>query len=123
MGRVIEFNIAADDTERASAFYETVFDWEIAEAEGPFRYSVVSTGDEEDPGIDGRITLRAAKWQRIMCIVEVDSLDETLERVTAAGGKIIEPRTVIPGEGYMAACEDTEGNVFGIMESSEIAGF
>jgi predicted enzyme related to lactoylglutathione lyase len=30
---------------------------------------------------------------------------------------------VIPGEGYIAVCEDTEGNVIGIIERSETAGF
>ena len=33
-----------------------------------------------------------------------------------AGGKVIQPKSTIPGVGYFAYCADTEGNVFGIME-------
>ena len=123
MGRVIHFDIAADDPQRAIKFYESVFDWEITPAEGPFRYWLVSTGAEEEPGIDGGLAVRDAAWQRITCFVDVASLADTLAKVRAQGGKVIRPKTVIPGVGYIAACEDTEGNVIGIMESSETAGF
>jgi hypothetical protein len=123
MGRVIHFDIAAGDTERAIVFYENVFGWEIKKARGPLEYWLISTGAADEPGIDGGLARREADWQRITCFVDVDSLDATLQKIRREGGKILKPRTVVPGEGYIAACEDTEGNVIGILERSPTAGF
>jgi predicted enzyme related to lactoylglutathione lyase len=53
----------------------------------------------------------------------VESLDATLAKVHAQKGKVLQPRTVIPGKGYVAFLEDTEGNVLGIIEHSATAGF
>lgn len=123
MGRVIHFDIAADDPERAITFYESVFDWEITPAPGPIKYWLINTGNDEEPGIDGGLALRDADWQQITCFVDVDDLEDTLAKASAAGGKVFQPKTVIPGVGYVAAIEDTEGNVIGLMERSETAGF
>jgi predicted enzyme related to lactoylglutathione lyase len=35
MARVIHFELAADDPERATEFYKNVFDWQIQKWEGP----------------------------------------------------------------------------------------
>jgi predicted enzyme related to lactoylglutathione lyase len=123
MGRVIHFDIAADDIERAKAFYESVFGWRITKAHGPLEYWLISTGAQDAPGIDGGIAPRAADWQRITCFIDVVSLAATLAKVQAQGGRVIQPKLVIPGEGYVATCEDTEGNIIGVIERSQTAGF
>jgi predicted enzyme related to lactoylglutathione lyase len=41
--------------------------------------------------------------------------------VTAAGGKVLLPKTAVPGIGWLAYCADTEGNAFGMMQSDESA--
>ena len=123
MGRIIRFDIPAGDTERALKFYEDVFGWEIRPAGGLLDYWLVKTGADKEPGINGVLSLREAAWQRITCFVDVESLAETLTMVAAKGGRIVQPKTVIPGVGYIAACKDTEDNVIGIMERSQIAGF
>src|SRR3972149_5570591 len=58
MPRVIHFEIAADDPERAVAFYRKVFGWEIQKWEGPMEYWVITTGPKEEPGIDGGLGRR-----------------------------------------------------------------
>jgi predicted enzyme related to lactoylglutathione lyase len=45
------------------------------------------------------------------------SVDESAKRVADAGGSIILPKGPIPGVGYLIMCNDTEGNIFGIVES------
>jgi len=37
--------------------------------------------------------------------------------VTALGGKIVEPKTEIPGQGWYAVIDDTEGNQIGLYEN------
>ena len=48
--------------------------------------------------------------------VDVKSVDEYPSKIESLGGKIIVPKTLVPGAGYFAACLDTEGNNFGIFE-------
>jgi predicted enzyme related to lactoylglutathione lyase len=51
--------------------------------------------------------------------IEVKSIDQTLESIVKAGGKIVQPKGPIPGVGYFAQCTDTEETLFGVMESDE----
>jgi len=43
--------------------------------------------------------------------------DEFAKKIVDAGGKVVRAKTAIPGIGWFAYCVDTEGNVFGIMQS------
>ena len=49
--------------------------------------------------------------------IDVTSVDESLGKILAAGGKIVMPKGPIPGIGYVAYVADTEGNVFGVFQS------
>ena len=114
MPRVIHFEILADNPERAVKFYKQVFDWKI-EKEGPIDYWLATTGEKEQPGINGAIMKRVFKATAINTI-DVPSLDESMKKVVKAGGKIARPKATVPGVGYMAYCTDIEGNLFGIMQ-------
>ncbi len=120
MPRVIHFEIHADKPERAVKFYEKVFDWKISKWEGPADYWMITTGPDEEPGINGAIMYRSRRG-KTWNTVSVPSVDEFLKRIVKAGGKIIQKKTAIPGVGYMAYCADTEGNVFGIMQNDPSA--
>ena len=54
--------------------------------------------------------------RRPVLYVGVSSVDETLKKVKAAGGKVVTPKTPIPGMGAYARVADTEGNVVGLFE-------
>jgi hypothetical protein len=45
------------------------------------------------------------------------SVDEYAKKIVDAGGKILTPKTPIPGVRYSSYRVDTEGNIFGIMEN------
>jgi uncharacterized protein len=121
MSRVIHFELAADDPERAIQFYEKVFGWKIQKWDGPQDYWLVTTGDPGTPGIDGAIMRRDPNMHAVVNTLGVTSLDESLAKVTASGGTVVAPRMTIPGVGYFAYCQDTEGNTFGIMQSDAAA--
>jgi predicted enzyme related to lactoylglutathione lyase len=55
------------------------------------------------------------------CTLEVPDLDAFLEKVAAVGGKTVVPRMPIPGLGWLACCDDTEGNVLGLMQADPAA--
>ena len=116
MGRVIHFDLPASDPERAIAFYKLVFGWQFQKWAGPVDYWLVTTGAEAAPGINGGIQKRNDKIRSTTNTIAVDSLDHALAAVAKAGGVQTVPRMPIPGSGYLAYCEDTEGNAFGLME-------
>jgi len=113
--RVIHFEIPADDPARAVKFYDKVFGWKI-EKWGPIDYWLATTGPDNQPGINGAIMTRETQETTVNTI-DVSSVDEFAKKIVDAGGKVITPRTAIPGVGWFAYCVDTEGNVFGIMEN------
>jgi predicted enzyme related to lactoylglutathione lyase len=115
MSRVVHFEIPASDPERASAFYRKVFGWRIEKWPGPMEYWMVTTGAEGTPGINGGL-MRNATVKTTTNTIGVESVDAAIEAVTKAGGKSITPKTPIPTVGYFAYLEDTEGNLFGVMQ-------
>lgn len=117
MGRVIHFEIPSSDPERAAAFYGRIFDWKIQKWAGPMEYWMITTGTD-GPGIDGGLMRRPGP---VTTTVGVDSLDGTMEAVASAGGKVVVGKAAIPGVGYVAHCEDTEGNLFALMQADASA--
>jgi len=120
MGRVIHFEINADKPQRAVEFYEKVFGWKIVKWEGPVDYWLVTTGEKNQPGIDGAIMPRMEKGTTTI-VIDVPSVDEFLEKITRAGGNALTEKTAIPDVGYSAYCEDTEGNGFSIYQDDPSA--
>lgn len=117
MSRVVHFELAADDPERASQFYSAVLGWKIDKWDGPQDYWLATTGEAGLPGIDGAIMRRAPQMPSVVNTVDVASVDDAVAKVTANGGQVVEPKMAIPGVGYLAYCLDTEGNAFGLMQS------
>ena len=121
MPRIVHFEIYADDVDRAHKFYANLFLWEINKWDGPpeMDYRLVNSGD--GPGIDGGITRRPHEGVAGVNYVDVESIDEYLEKVRAAGGNVLQPKMPIPGIGYIAICQDTEGNPLGFFRTEESA--
>ena len=124
MPRVIHFELAADDPERAVHFYESVFGWEVQKWDGPMDYWLIMTGPEDEPGIDGGLSRRERaedEAYNTINTIGVDSVDAYVAKIQASGGQVVTPKHAVPGIGYMAYCADTEGNVFGVMEDDPTA--
>ena len=116
MPRVVHFEFPADNPERAAKFYQDVFGWKIDKWEGPVDYWLITTGTDEQPGINGALMRRPADDTGIRNVVEVGSVDESMQAVKESGGQVVMPKMAVPGVGWVAYCSDTEGNVFGMMQ-------
>jgi predicted enzyme related to lactoylglutathione lyase len=117
MSRVIHFEIPAAEPERAAAFYKQVFGWSIEKWPGPMEYWMVTTGADGAPGINGGLLKKQAPTTATTNTIGVDSVDKAIDAVKSAGGKLVMPKTPIPTIGYFAYLEDTEGNLFGVLQS------
>jgi predicted enzyme related to lactoylglutathione lyase len=123
MPRPVHFELQADNPERAAGFYRSVFGWKVEKWNGPMEYWLFSTGQKDQPGIDGGMMKRSdgSQFGPTTNTIDVPSVDEFTAKITKSGGSIVMPKKAVPGVGWMAYCKDTEGNVFGIMQMDQNA--
>jgi predicted enzyme related to lactoylglutathione lyase len=120
MSRVTHFEIPADDPNRAIRFYSDVFGWTFQKWEGPMEYWLVQTG-KEGPGIDGGLSRRQKPEETPTSVIHVQSVDESVRTIEKNGGKIVVPKSPIPGVGYVSYFLDPERNMLGIFQPDESA--
>jgi hypothetical protein len=120
MPRIVHFEISADEPERAVRFYHNVFGWDIKKWEGPIEYWMVTTGPDNQPGINGRILKRRGS-ENVVNTIEVDAIDVYAEKINQHGCEIVVPKSPIPGVGWVFYCKDTEGNTLGVFQTDPSA--
>lgn len=112
------FEIPATDLERARLFYERVFDIEMPVHElGGLRMAWFPPPGKDATGSTG--TLIEAEGYTpshggTMVYLHVDDIEETLRRVQAAGGTMINEKLAIGQHGFVGHFEDSEGNRLGL---------
>lgn len=126
LGRVVHFEIHADDLPRARAFYEALFGWTFTEYMPDFYY-LITTGPDSEPGINGGMVKRqggegeSGKVIAFVCTVAVKDLDAAIARFHELGGVVAMEKHAIPKVGWNFYGKDTEGNVFGIHQPDPAA--
>ena len=122
MGRVVHFEIHADDPERAVAFYTGVFGWTVNRY-GDMPYWLLTTGPADEPGIDGAILTRVGERPPIgapvvgmVNTVQVTDLEAAVAKVLELGGGVALDKQDVPGVGTLAYVHDTEANIVGILQ-------
>jgi predicted enzyme related to lactoylglutathione lyase len=124
MDKVVHFEIPFDDKKRAMKFYGDAFDWQLTDmAEMNYVMAGTVAVNEQrrptEPGaINGGLFQRPKEAPHPTIYVGVSSVEQTLKKVQAAGGKVVTPKTPIPGMGAYARVTDTEGNVVGLFETA-----
>jgi uncharacterized protein len=127
MDKVWHFEIPVDDATRAKEFYRSAFEWELNDQDmggGNIYTTVITTPVDEktqfptEPGaINGGLFQRTPDTPTTPVItIGVDGIDDTLKKVEAGGGTVVQPRTAIEGLGAFAYFKDSEGNVVGLWE-------
>jgi len=123
MNRVVHFEIHADDTQRAIAFYQAIVGWTFTRW-GAEEFWTVKTGPDTECGINGGLMKRRGAVDGTavigyVCTLQVESVDEAVTKACAHGGQHVVPKMAIPGIGWLAYCKDTEGNIFGVMQEDK----
>ena len=113
--RVVWFDLGIDEPERAQKFYSEVFGWKVDRLPGALDYWLLSTGEDRRPGIDGGLVQRRYPTETTTCWIEVPSVDECLARIVEHGGVALTPKAAGPGGAEYVYCQDTEGNVLGLI--------
>jgi uncharacterized protein len=126
MPNLYHFSINADDVTRARRFYEQALGWKIRPWGPPEFYLIETNREGEEPAIGGALQRRrqlvpGMRTIGFECTIAVESLDDTTTAILAAGGRVALPKSIIVGVGALAFFEDTEGNVFGVIQPDAAA--
>lgn len=118
--KVVMFEIPTADVQKAKAFYEKAFDWNV-ELHGEGAMAVTTAADKdfnpvEPGGINGGFYKRQSPSDQPSVGVETESIDETMKAIVKAGGKVVTPKHAIGEWGFMADFADPEGNVLALWE-------
>jgi len=123
------FEIYGDDPSKLAGFYEGLFGWKIERAPGPNEYWRVHTvptdaqGRPTAPGVNGGLMKRPSPEVRNwLNYVAVESVDDTVAQAQQAGGKVLKPKSPVPGAGWFAILFDPEKNVFALWQDDPNAG-
>ena len=120
MNPVVHFEMPADDRQRMADFYIRAFGWQtqmLGEEMG--NYVIANTGENDEHGrpkmpgtINGGFYPRKADWpaQYPSIVIAVDDIQQSMKKVTQAGGTILGEPMEIPGVGQYVSFYDTEGN-------------
>ena len=118
MSRVVHFEFVAEDIEKISEFYKTVFDWKINKWDGPIEYWFITTGDEKEPGINGGLAAKKeGEPNMTMNTIDVNDIDKAVKDVETNGGTIIKPKMQMPGIGWLVFIKDPDGNMWILRQS------
>jgi predicted enzyme related to lactoylglutathione lyase len=123
-GRVVHFEVPYDDGDRARRFYKDVFGWQLQEMPG-MDYTIVMSGPSGDAGPTesgfingGMLSREMSATSGPVIVVDVESIDATLEKIGALGGSTVTAKVPVGDMGFAAYFKDPEGNVIGLWETA-----
>jgi predicted enzyme related to lactoylglutathione lyase len=124
-GRVVHFEVPFDDGDRARSFYKEAFGWQLQTMPEMGGYTLAMSGPSGDTGpteagfINGGMLSRdQAATPGPVIVVDVDSIDESLEKIGGMGGSTVVGKTPVGDMGFAAYFKDPEGNVIGLWETA-----
>ena len=116
------FEIYVSDMPRAKEFYTTIFQRElndipmVNERHPEMEYAFFPS-DAEQSGAAGALVKMAAAQPGVggtLVYFATEEINSELSRVANAGGKVLRPKLQVPGGGFIALIQDTEGNMIGL---------
>lgn len=117
---VVHFEIRSQDPAALHEYYGKLFDWRIEHHEA-IDYRVISTKDKEDQaGINGGLGATGGAPNSVTFYVQVDDIEERLQKAVELGGTVIMPVTTIPGAVTFAMFADPQGNCVGLAASQTL---
>lgn len=124
MGKVVHFEIPADDLARAKKFYGTVFGWTLNDFP-EMEYTIARTVESDENGmpkeagaINGGMLQRQEPVKSPVITISVDNMDQAAATIEKNGGKVIRPKLPVGDMGFAAYFKDTEGNVVGLWQNA-----
>jgi len=116
-GKICYLEIPAMTAEASADFYGSIFGWTIRKrGDGELAF--------DDPGgVSGTWVKESDRTpdEQTRIYIMVDDISDTLQKIEAAGGRVLTSRTdIAPGVGAFAAFADPAGTEFGLYEEPRV---
>jgi uncharacterized protein len=116
MSKIVHFEVPASNTGRAKEFWGSLFGVQFQTYEGPVEYHMFQNDDQTG----GAVYPQQEGEQGLITYFSVDDIDAARSKIQELGGKA-EDKAPVPGMGWFARAEDTEGNAFSLWQTDENA--
>lgn len=110
---VVWFEVMGKDGDELRGFYGELFGWKYDVHEG-MSYGFVPA---EGKGIPGGVGASSER-QYVTFYVATPDIEKQLAQATKLGGKVLMPRTALPGGTVLGMFSDPEGNPIGLVEGT-----
>lgn len=114
LGSVVHIELPCKDVERAKKFYGDIFDWKFED------YPDMNYTTFEAPSGPGGGLFVPEEFNPggTLNYLLVDSVEEASSKIEAGGGKILVPKSEVPGMGWFAIFQDPEGTKMALWKGS-----
>ncbi|MCB9689277.1 MAG: VOC family protein [Alphaproteobacteria bacterium] len=113
-GHVSWFEVMGSDADRLVAFYAELFGWKLVRMPD-MEYHTTAPDWTGVPGGVGKAP-EGPGWTTFY--VQVDDVAAAIERATTQGGRVLMPKTELPGGTTIAVVADPEGHPIGLSHSA-----
>lgn len=110
---IAHVEIPSTDLEASKEFYKKVFDWDLKD----FGNGYLLYNSHKGITIGLRKVKKVNSGDSTIFHVSVTDIEDVLDKVKTAGGKVFREKTVIPVFGWFALLNDNEGNILGLYQS------
>jgi len=111
---IAHVEIPSTNLERSNEFYNKVFEWEFK----PFGNGYLLFNNHQGIMVGLRKVEKIFKGDSTVFHINVDNIDQVLEKTKASGGHIKTGKTTIPAMGWYAVIFDHDGNSIGLFQKS-----
>lgn len=116
MNQVAFFEIPVLDLKKAESFFAKIFGWTFEQMRGLPDMLLISNLPQGPAGLIFKTT-SIPKKPGVIVHVEVGNIDETLKAVKKARGKVLQQKTLIPGQGWYAYFTTPDGCMLAVWQS------
>ena len=112
---VVHIEIPSANVGAASQFYAELFGWKMQHIPD-FNYTMWEDGS----GFGGGFTEPSNENPagKVLVYIDSDDIEADLKKAAALGGKVVHPKTEIPGTGWFGIFEDPSGNMLALYTSA-----
>jgi hypothetical protein len=124
LGKVVHFEIPAENVQRAREFYKKAFGWKMDSVPN-MEYTMLRTTDSDDKGmpkepgaINGGMMIKKAPIKSPVITIDVEDMEKALAEIKDLGGKVVVGKQPVGDMGFSAYFKDTEGNIVGLWQNA-----
>lgn len=111
---IVHIEIPAADQAKAAQFYKSLFGWKTSR-DDKMDYTLWEPA--EGPGGGFSPLGEQTKPGDILIHVDSEDIEADLKRVVSLGGKVVRPKSEIPGIGWWGVFKDPTGNMIALFTS------